>query len=132
MTANATEIVGSFFHSLGAGNAPAAMALLADDCRWTYHGPSDLIPWAGSFTGPEGVGAFFAAFGEAAEPIEMTPHSMVEADGTVFVRGIEKSRAKTTGKEYAVQWIHAITVADGKIATFDEYIDSAAVAAALS
>lgn len=126
-----TDIVGGFFGALGGGDVPGAMALLADDVRWTYHGPADIIPWGGTFTGPDGVGAFFGKFGEAAEPIEMAPRSMVEADGLVYVRGIERSRVKATGKEYAVEWVHVISVADGKIATFDEYIDSAAVAAAL-
>lgn len=127
-----TEIVGGFFKALGEGDVPAAMALLAADVRWTYHGPSDLIPWGGTFTGPEGVGAFFGKFGEAAEPIEMAPSGMSEADGLVYVRGIERSRVKATGKEYAVEWVHVIATADGKITTFDEYIDSAAVAAALA
>lgn len=127
-----TDIVGSFFQALGGGDVPTAMALLAADVRWTYHGPSDVIPWAGTFTGPDGVGAFFGAFGEAAEPIEMAPSSMAEADGLVYVRGIERSRVKATGKEYAVEWVHVISAVDGKIATFDEYLDSAAVAAALA
>ena len=129
---SATDTVGGFFKELGEGDVPAAMALLAADVRWTYHAPADLVPWGGTFTGPDGVGAFFGKFGEAAEPIEMTPSSMVEAEGLVYVRGIERSKVKATGKEYAVEWVHVIATADGKIATFDEYIDSAAVAAAMS
>ena len=62
----------------------------------------------------------------------MAPRSMVEAEGLVYVRGIERSRVKATGKEYAVEWVHVVATADGKITSFDEYIDSAAVAAALS
>lgn len=127
-----TDIVGGFFKALGEGDVPGAMALLAADVRWTYHAPKDMVPWGGTFTGPDGVGAFFGAFGAAAEPIEMTPSSMVEADGLVYVRGIERSKVKATGKEYGVEWVHVVSVADGKIATFDEYIDSAAVAAALA
>lgn len=84
-----------------------------------------------SATGVAIVGAFFAAFGTHAEPIEMTPKSMVEAEGLVYVRGIERSKVKATGKEYSVEWVHVISTADGKIATFDEYLDSAAIAAAL-
>ncbi|WP_136163201.1 nuclear transport factor 2 family protein [Sphingomonas flavalba] len=132
MTASATDTVNSFFQALGSGDMAAAMALLAADCRWTYHGPDGVIPWAGTFTGPDGVGQFFARFGEHAEPVEMAPQSMEAAGATVFVRGIETSRVKATGKTYSVPWIHAIAVADGRIASFDEYIDSAAVAAAMA
>jgi uncharacterized protein len=112
MASTGTEIVGAFFGAFGAGDVPGAMALLASDIRWTLH--AEGIPWGGTFTGPGGVG-----------------ESMVEAEGLVYVRGIERSKVKATGKEYAVEWVHVIGTADGKITSFDEYLDSAAIAAAL-
>jgi uncharacterized protein len=129
MASTGMEIVGAFFAAFGAGDVPAAMEKLAPEVRWTLH--AHEIPWGGTFTGPKGVGEFFATFGTHAEPIEMTPKSMVEAEGLVYVRGIERSKVKATGKEYAVEWVHVISTADGKIATFDEYLDSAAIAAAM-
>ncbi|WP_157218108.1 nuclear transport factor 2 family protein [Flavisphingomonas formosensis] len=127
-----TDVVGGFFKAFGEGDAAGAFALLAPDIRWTYHGPSEVIPFAGTFEGPAGVQRFFESFGAAAEPIEMAPRSMAAADGLVYVRGIERSRIKATGKEYAVEWVHVIAVKDGLIASFDEYLDTAAVAAALA
>ena len=129
MSTTGTAIVAAFFAAFGAGDVPGAMALLAPDVRWTLH--AHEIPWGGTFKGPAGVGDFFGKFGAHAEPIEMTPKSMTEADGLVYVRGIERSKVKTTGKEYSVEWVHVISTADGKIATFDEYLDSAAIAAAM-
>lgn len=129
MLATGLEIVGAFFGAFGAGDIPGAMALLTPDVRWKLHATD--IPWGGTFTGPSGVGDFFAKFGANVEPIEMTPNSMSEADGLVYVRGIERSKVKATGKEYAVEWVHVISTANGKIATFDEYLDSAAIAAAM-
>ncbi|MBO9377585.1 DUF4440 domain-containing protein [Sphingomonas histidinilytica] len=129
MSSTGTAIVGAFFAAFGAGDVPGAMALLAPDVRWTLH--ANGIPWGGTYKGPEGVGDFFAKFGEFAEPIEMTPKSMVEAEGLVYVRGIERSKVKASGKEYAVEWVHVIGTGDGKITSFDEYLDSAAIAAAM-
>lgn len=129
MSSTGTEIVGAFFGAFGAGDVAGAMALLSPEVRWTLHAQD--VPWGGTFNGPEGVGEFFNTFGTLAEPIEMTPKSMAEADGLVYVRGIERSKVKATGKEYSVEWVHVISTADGKIATFDEYLDSAAIAAAL-
>lgn len=129
MSSTGTAIVGAFFAAFGAGDVPTAMSYLGPDVRWTLH--AHEIPWGGTFKGPEGVGDFFAKFGTHAEPIEMTPKSMAEADGLVYVRGIERSKVKATGKEYAVEWVHVIGTADGKITTFDEYLDSAAIAAAM-
>jgi len=127
----ALPVVTSFFEALGQGKVDDAFALLADDVRWTYHGPPDVIPFAGTYAGVAGVGEFFQRFGEVAEPIAMTPSSMAEADGVVFVRGVEHSRAKATGREYEVEWVHVIKVADGRFVSFDEFLDTAAVAAAL-
>ncbi len=127
-----TEIVGKFFAALGSGQADAAFALLSPTVTWTYHGPGDRIPFAGTFAGPQGVREFFARLGALAEPIEMTPSSMGGADGTVYVRCVERSRVKATGKIYAVDWVHVIGVTDGYIARFDEFLDSAAVAAAFA
>jgi ketosteroid isomerase-like protein len=127
--ATGVEIVGAFFTAFGEGDVPRAMSFLAPEVRWTLH--AHEIPWGGTFKGPDGVGDFFAKFGTHAEPIEMTPKSMAEADGLVYVRGIERSKVKATGKEYSVEWVHVIGTADGKITTFDEYLDSAAIAAAM-
>lgn len=129
MSATGVAIVSAFFAAFGVGDIPKAMALLSPEVRWTLHATD--VPWGGTFKGPEGVGQFFTKFGADAEPIEMTPKSMSEADGLVYVRGIERSKVKATGKEYSVEWVHVISTADGKITTFDEYLDSAAIAAAL-
>lgn len=124
------EIVSGFFEAFGAGDMDQAMGLLKADVRWTFHAPGGTVPWSGTFTGPEGVGRFFELFLGAAEPIEMTPEGMWEENGTVFVRGVERTRIKATGKEYSARWLHMVTTDNGQIASLDEHIDSAAVAAA--
>ncbi len=126
------ELATGFFAALGAGDMDKAAAAVADDMRWTYHGDPSQIPFAGTFTGMAGIGEFFGKFMEVAEPVEMAPTGSWAAEDKVFVRGIEKSKAKASGKEYAVEWIHVYEVKDGKIVSFDEYIDTSAVAAALS
>lgn len=128
MSSAGTATVGAFFAAFGSGDLSGAAALLAPDVRWTMHAHG--LPWGGTFQGPEGVADFFAKYGDFAETIEMTPRSMAEADGFVYVRGIERSKVKATGKEYAVEWVHVIATDDGKITSLDEYLDSAAIVAA--
>lgn len=127
-----SDIVGAFFEAIGGGDFPGAFAMLSEDVTWTYHGPSDMIPFAGTFRGKAGVKAFFDTFEAVADPIEMAPRSIVDADGQVYVRGIEHSRVKTTGKDYKVEWLHVTEVVDGLILRIDEYLDSATVAAAFA
>lgn len=127
-----SDVVRAFFGALGSGDFPGAFAMLNEDVTWTYHGPSDVIPFAGTFRGRAGVKAFFDTFKSVADPIEMLPNSIVDADGQVYVRGIEHSRVKATGKDYKVEWLHVTEVVDGLILRIDEYLDSATVAAAFA
>jgi ketosteroid isomerase-like protein len=47
----------------------------------------------------------------------------------VAALGFEKMRVKSTGKEYQSNWVHLYTLCNGKIVRFEEFIDTAAVAA---
>ena len=62
---------------------------------------------------------------EAFEPLHF-----VDSDDCVVVLGRERIRVKSTGRAWACEWVNAVTVLDGKIATFREYTDTAAVASA--
>ena len=48
----------------------------------------------------------------------------------MLVLGRGRFRVKTTGGTWACEWAHAMTVRDGKIASFREYTDTAAIAGA--
>ena len=126
------DLANRFFAALGSGDMDTAGACVAQDIRWTYHGDPAQIPFAGTFTGLAGIGAFFGRFMDVAEPIEMAPAQSWADGDKVFVRGIERSRGKATGREYSVDWIHVYEIRDGKIVSFDEYLDSSTVAAILS
>nr|WP_047166634.1 nuclear transport factor 2 family protein [Sphingomonas sp. Y57] len=125
-------VVRRFFEAFNAGDMEAAFAALSPDIEWTYHGPRDRIPFAGTFVGHAGVQDFFARAGEVIEVKEMTPLALVGVGDRVFGRGIEHSRSLATGREYRVQWSHIYAVKDGLMTRFDEFIDTAAVAECLT
>jgi hypothetical protein len=51
-------VVQSLYAAFNAGDLDAAKALIADDATWTYYGPDYIVPFAGVFHGPQGVGVF--------------------------------------------------------------------------
>ncbi|MBO9378156.1 ketosteroid isomerase [Sphingomonas histidinilytica] len=128
---DSADTVKRFFDAFNAGDIAAAFATLSPDIEWTYHGPRDRIPFAGTFAGHAGVQDFFARVGQVIEVKEMTPLSLVGVGDQVFGRGIEHSMSLATGKEYRVQWSHVYEVKDGLMTRFDEFIDTAAVAGCL-
>lgn len=132
MSNDNAAVLNRFFSSFSAGDMDGAFELLAPDIVWTYYGPQDKIPFAGVFTGHAGVRLFFDEVEKSIELKAMTPVSMESIGERVYGRGVEHSRVIATGKEYRVEWAHVYTVRDGKIATFEEFLDSAAVCAAFS
>jgi uncharacterized protein len=125
------SVARAMYAALGRGDADAVEALLAPDVSWTFHGPSNDIPYAGSFRGAQGVRQYFHIANETvhAEPLE--PRSFANQGDTVLVRGIENGVAVATDGRYTANWLHVITVHDGRITRFEEIIDSAAITDAL-
>lgn len=92
-------------------------------------GPRD-IPWAGTYHGRDGVGRLFSAIDAASEVEAFEATSFIASGDQVIVAGTEKVRAKRTGRSYETHWCHAMTLKNGKIFRWREYVDTAAVAAA--
>ncbi len=129
---DSADVVRHFFEAFNAGDIEAAFATLSPDILWTYHGPQSAIPFAGRFEGHAGVKDFFDRVGRTIRVKEMTPQSLVSAGATVYGRGVEHSVSLETGREYRVEWAHVYEVRDGLMIRFDEYIDTATVAACLA
>ena len=81
------------------GDIPSLIRdLLDDNCIWTSPGPSDKLPWAGTFKGKHEIANFFAQVGEHLEFGEFAPREIIEQGETVVVLGTLAGRAKKTGK----------------------------------
>ena len=82
------------------GDIPSLIRdLLDDNCVWISPGPSDILPWAGTFKGKHEIANFFAQVGEHLEFSEFAPREMIEQGETVVVLGTLAGRAKKTGKK---------------------------------
>jgi ketosteroid isomerase-like protein len=96
----------------------------ADDISWEL---PDMVnvPYAGKFNGIESVTDFFSRLGEAEESLIHNPTEFIAKDDKVIVLGNMKWRVKGTNKEYASDFVHVMTVKDGKVNGFKEYMDTA-------
>ncbi|HWJ35704.1 MAG TPA: c-type cytochrome [Steroidobacteraceae bacterium] len=126
------SVARAMYTALARDDVDAVAALLAPDVSWIFHGPSNEIPYAGSFRGAPGVRRFFQIAHETVHTEPLEPRSFVTQEDTVLVRGIENGVAVATDGRFTAHWLHAITVHDGRIIRFEEIIDSAAIADALA
>jgi ketosteroid isomerase-like protein len=117
------RVVKELYGAFGRGDMAAVRALVAEDVIW--HLPGTVPHYSGTYKGPSSVADFFqnlyANVGiEAFEPCEF----VAEADH-VLVIGWTRGRVKFDNR-----WVMAFTVRDGRIAKFEEYADTQALAAA--
>ena len=123
------ETVREAYRAIGEGNIGGFLALLAKDVEWLMPEVAG-IPFTGNCRGQTQVGEFFNALGEAEESLLFTQDEFIVTGSQVGVTGRYRARIKATGKTVETPYAHFFTVVDGKIHSFREYYDTAAVAGA--
>ena len=124
-------VVQSGYAAFGRGDIPGLLALLDANVEWKTPGTSDL-PTAGTRRGHAEVAAFFGTLSELIEFEHFEPQNFLADGDRVVVFGIDRYKVKGgSGKSLSEGWCHVFTVRDGKIVAFQEYIDTAALAAEL-
>jgi ketosteroid isomerase-like protein len=102
---------------------------MADDVQW--HIPEIAeVPLSGKREGREGVREFFSGLVEVQEIGGMKIDTIVAQGDTVVVLGRYARRVRATGHSFDSDFAHAFHLAGGKVEKFQEYLDTAAVAAA--
>ena len=128
---NNQTIVTRFFESAGKGDFPGALALIGDNCVWTYNASKDFVPFAGTFHGKNGVASFFQGAAQYVRIDGMEIEGVDTLEDRVLVRGQEICTVIATGETYRAGWLHVVRIEGGLIVGYDEYVDSAVVAKAL-
>ena len=125
------RVAQGIYSAFGNGDIPAMLTLLADDIEWEHPGPAE-IPWAGSFHGHDGVVSFFTAIMENADFVGFEPQTFVADGDRVLVVGTEMLKNKANDREWHTAWCHDYTLMGGKVTKFQEFTNTAAVAAAFA
>jgi ketosteroid isomerase-like protein len=130
MSTQQTEtIVQSFFDTFGRGDIPALFQLLTDDIDWKVQGSPD-VPWTGQRRGRAQVEQVFSALATAADVQDFQVHSQITQDNQAVVLGYFKWKVKETHcTDYGVWAVHMV-IRDNKIAHYQMFENSFAVAEA--
>jgi ketosteroid isomerase-like protein len=124
------EIVRRGYEAFGRGDIDTLLSLLDENIEWTTPGPPEL-PTAGTRRGRQQVGEFFQLLDDVFEIQRFDAKAFISEGDRVVVLGDDTSRIKATGKVLDAQWAHVHTLKGGKIVSFQEYLDTAAVVAEL-
>ena len=126
-----TNIVKQTYEAFLRGDIEGLLKLYADDVQWEAYGPPS-IPTTGSWPGKEGLARFFATVNETLEVHSFEPQEYIAQDDQVAVLGHYDWTARATGRPFSANWVHVVTLRDGKIIRFREYTDTAAAVAAFA
>ena len=109
----------------------ALRALLTDDAEWWVAGPVERLPFAGTFSGPDGFDRWRTALNAAVRYDAFAVTQELTCGDEVIHIVTASGHAVATGRPYASEVVRIFTVRDGRIVRARSYYDTAAYAAAL-
>lgn len=118
------RIVQEGYAAFGRGDVAAGLSNYAGDIDWAMPGAPDLVPYAGQRHGREQVAEFYTTFSQTEEVEHMELQDFITQADRVLVFGHYKGRVKSTGRSYTKDFIHTVTLRDGKVTKFREYVAS--------
>jgi ketosteroid isomerase-like protein len=119
------ELYGAF----GRGDIAALLGVLSPEVEW---GEPDnpLNPAAGTRRGHAGVLEWLQIGKDAEEILVLEPKQYLVGGDTVAVVGFMRCRARATDRVYESEFVHLVSIVDGKVTRFREFFDTYAAAEA--
>lgn len=121
----ALTVVQQAYEAFRRQDIPAVLDLVAAEVDWDFIGSASL-PYSGRRRSRDEVAAFFAAVARAEDIHAFESRNFIEADEHVTVLGWMKATARDTQKTYETEWVHVVTVRDGKIIHWRGFANTAA------
>ena len=130
---NHVELVQDLYAAFGRGDIPAVLACFDADIAWREAEGNPYQPSGAAWIGPDAVlENLFMRLGGEWDGFSVHPHHYHDAGSTIVVEGRYTGTFLATGKPLDAQVCHVWTIASGKIVGFQQYVDTAQLAAAMS
>ena len=112
------------FVQFGAGNIPGILELLDDDIVIEFYGPT-TIPYAGTYRGKDEARQFFETVLSSVDINQFDPEEMLAVEDKVFVTGHLNLNPKSTNGVIDSDFVHVITMKNGKWLRFRDFMNTA-------
>ncbi len=125
-----TRLVQSAYEAFGRGDIAALAELIADDIEWTNPGDPGDNPNAGTFTGKEAVLGWFSGLAASRDYTTFEPREFIAQNDKVVCLVYAEATVRDTSRVFVNHEAQVWTLRDGKVARFQNYLDTAAADAA--
>jgi len=116
----------SLYDAFGRGDIPAVLGAMSPGIKWYQAENNPYRPSGEAWVGPDAVlNNLFMKLGAEWDGFTVHTKSFHNAGNSVIVEGRYSGRYKATGKSMDTQFCHVWDVKDGKIARFQQYVDTA-------
>lgn len=125
------DIIMALYAAFDSGDMDAVLALMADDIVWN-EAESNKLADRNPYIGPQAVlEGVFARLGEDFEGFAVEVGPVIVDGDTVVMQGRYLAKVKASGIEINPQIVHWWTLKDGKIAAYQQHVDTFLLAKAL-
>ena len=120
------RVVQDLYSAFGRGEIAKVLAAFDAKIEWRQAESNPYRPSGKAWIGPDAVlHNLFARLGAEWDGFTVHPKRFHDAGSTVVVEGRYTGKYKPTGKALDAQVCHVWRVQDGKIAGFQQYVDTA-------
>lgn len=123
------QLVMEGYRLFQAGQIDELLSRYHDDAEWTSP-ELEFVPFSGAFHGKAEIAQFFAKLDASVHANRFEPTQFIAENDKVVVTGFANWLAKPTGRSYDSSWVHIFTLRDGKVARFESFSDTLAMARA--
>ena len=121
--------VQSLYRAFAAKDIPSILNVLSPAVEWGEP-PNPFNPAGGTRYGHDGFLEWLRVGNESEEVLALEPRDFLANLHSVAVVGYTRCRVRTTGREYETDFVHLVTLKDGKVRSFREFFDTFAAAEA--
>jgi len=120
------EIVKGAYEALVRGDVPSILAVMDPKIEWYEAEGNPYMPSGKAWIGPDAVlNNLFMRLGTDWDGFAVHPAAFHDSGDTVVVEARYSGTHKVTGKRMNPQVCHVWTVRHGKLAKFQQYVDTA-------
>ena len=122
------EIVKNLYAAFGGGDIPAVIAAMDPAIEWRQAEGNPYEPSGKAWIGPDAIAEkLFKRIGAEWDYFRVIPRTFHDAGAVVVVEIRYEGKYTSTAKTLDAQACHIITVLDGRITAFQQYVDTAQV-----
>mgnify|MGYP003297239012 CR=1 FL=1 len=121
------EIVKKAYSNFKSGDIESLLNQMSEDIDWELP-KIENVPFSGKRRGKEAVREFFRTLASEQDALEFNPMEFIVQGDKVVTLGNYVWKTREGGHQYGGEWAHVFIVRNGKIASFHEYMDTAAAA----